>query len=190
MSALKDLAATVYKDLGFSEEGLAELARRIAGNPEWVADAVKTAAYDLLTAAQRTFRRHVASAHYDAPILVLKDQGTPSLDTARVFSRKTQERVEQSAAGKFLLWPMMDGTPLGDADREHLLSDARRYLGNTKGNLREALFLLSLAERVGKKRVRQVFNDKTLGDAMRKASEDAKATISSLVVPLEAEAGD
>lgn len=144
MEKLNKIAREVYDDEGGYCEGAIEaLEQLIMSDKELVQYAVRQIASDSLRHVQREVRTIISNA-----------PGTPA---AHYGSSEMRERLNKSLRKYSLYdWPMMNGTKLKDATKEHVLSDATRYRVNEAGNARKARFLEMVA--------RKMKNDQKAGD--------------------------
>jgi len=155
---LRQAAEAVAERLpGLTPEAVAALEADVKADRTLLAYAVRCAAYDALRAANHKARQELLAAA--APPTV---------------SPERQQAIEAGARG-YLSWPLMDGTPLGDADKEHLLSDAARHRQYAAGNVRSAKFYEALAARMrAGEKVKDVWEEEAVGRLLRKAQGRAE----------------
>lgn len=155
MASIYDLAKDTYESHGIGDEAIQDLIDKISEEASLVEQALRGLAVDALMEAQRRARAKI----------------TKSVTKPKVYTEEMQEAVTKACA-RFLHWPMMDGTLLGDATKTHLLKDAERYKANADGNLRNMKFLSLVAERLeDKQKVKEVFTDEELAKIMHKVSK-------------------
>ncbi len=164
-SMTKEIFAEAEKqflDHGNSETALNNLVAFIAEHHLYHS-ALVMAASEALSAAQHTARRIITTTREDYQ--------------PRTFSKEMQESV-QFSIGKFLNWPLMNGTPLKDSTKDMILHDAARYRKNARGNMRSARFLEMVAERLrdGQK-VGGALTDRQLATLMDKAREEVSELV-------------
>ena len=156
---LLDVAREVYRKSVDYDDAVAKLARRIRRDERLYEAVVRSAAEDMIGRVQHETRKRIARGDAAAPA---------------TYDPEKFVRIAGTVNRIFLDWPMMDGTKLGKADREHCLSDATRYHLNARGNLRNARFLEKVA---GKLRpgqaVEDVLDDRRLAALMKKAAREA-----------------
>jgi hypothetical protein len=160
MSELLDIAAEVYDDHGFSEEGITCLRRRIGDSENLCQQALDAAARSALREVMRDVRDSIGNGETHQP---------------KTFSAQTQEGIAKACRG-FLERPLMDGTLLGKATLEQVESDRNRYEAYAAGNAREARFLDLVAKRLKKgQKVSDVWDEKKLKKAYARSAADHPA---------------
>ena len=91
------------------------------------------------------------------------------------YSDELQEALKKSPHNTFgfLHWPMMDGSRLKDADKEHVLSDADRFFANAKGNAERGRFLQLVGNKMkAGQKVGQVWKETQLTKLMQRVKAD------------------
>jgi hypothetical protein len=79
--------------------------------------------------------------------------------------------------GKFLNWPLQDGTLLGKATKDNILKDAESYRKKAEGNKRNERFLMAVASKLARdQRVEEVFTDDELARLMTRADREGRAS--------------
>jgi hypothetical protein len=162
MSELLDIAAQVYDDHGFSEEGIACLRRRIGDSESLCQQALDAAARSALREVMRDVRDSIGNSNGEA-------------HQPKTFSAETQEGIAKACRG-FLERPLMDGTLLGQATLEQVLSDHDRYKAYAEGNAREARFLALVAKPlVQGQQVSEVWDEAKLKKAYARSAAERPA---------------
>jgi hypothetical protein len=153
MSTLRDLARAAYDAHGCSEQGTECLLDKVAA-AGLEAQALAQYAADALREQEREFRASLTTSG-----------GAP-----RTFTADQQAQVESACKG-FLVWPLMDHTPLGQATREQVKKDRERWQALAQGNARSARFLGLVAAKLSHdgQRVGEVLNEKQLARLFERA---------------------
>lgn len=152
MNKIYELAEAAYEAHGDSEVALDKLVDEIIQDDALVEGSARFAAKHALAQSRRIVRCVI--------------EGEPQ----KRYSKAFQQQI-QVACGQFLKWPLMDGTELAKATKEHVLRDAERFQANADGNARKARFLKLVAERLQDgELVGEVLTDGEL----RKLMEEAK----------------
>lgn len=156
---LRDRARAIYAETGDCDDSVTTLIQAIRRN-NWLDIAVDMAARQLI-ADQRCRLRSNLSTN---PV-------------PKRFPREMQDRIQASFAGLFA-WPLMDGTPLGNATREQVTRDGLRFRRNATGNLRSATFLDLVADRMGEAvKVSDALTELELSKLMEEARKKASRAI-------------
>lgn len=156
---LRAVARGAYEKHGMGEEALKEVEEYIRKNEDLFNDAIRLAAKEVLGAAQHMARQRIVA---------------PAAFVPKKYSKEFQQSV-QYACGKFFNWPLMDGTKLGEARKEHLLRDAARFQINAQANAKNARFLEMIAAKLPEdKTVREVFSEEQLRVFMNKARREVE----------------
>lgn len=159
-SKLTDAAKKIYVDFGSGKEAVEQLSRVIREDDDLTKEAIRVAAEDALWHTQRYFRRKVCQG-------VEQDK-----QKSLTYSSSFQD-VITNACGKFLNFPMMDGSKLANADKKLVLSDAERYRINARGNYVKANFLIMVATKLkDNQKVSDVYTDDQLNKLYKKAVEE------------------
>ena len=163
---LQTAAERIFEELGSGTEAIEKLQSEITNNDNLLGEAISFAAHEALRAAQRYARSIITTTN----VSVIGDNNQP-----RRYSKHFQQSVE-IACGRYLNFPMMDGTKLGDADKKHLLEDANRYQKHADGNALKARFLRLVASKVREGQVvRNVMSDEQLIRLMKRATLEEPA---------------
>ena len=139
-------AMKLVEQNGIQEENRDLLANKIFGNRNLLEEAIRRAAEDALWQVQR--RARAAISGKKAP--------------TKVITKEMQESV-QFELGKFLNWPLRDGSSLGKANRDKVESMARFHRGQGNGHYRQAYFYEMVGEKLNKNTlVEDVYSDAEL----------------------------
>jgi hypothetical protein len=176
IESLNNTALAVYlKHDGCIETAKEEIKQLIRANEILLDQAVEQAANASIHKAKTQARRQIEGRKPAEEGETTKEDRMP-----RTFPRRLRESVVYEC-GKYFSWPLMDGTPLRAATREHLLEDASRYRGNAHGNLKSALFSEYVAAKVPEGRTVgdvPTLTEKHLAKLMQKAEKAAaEATV-------------
>lgn len=129
---LRKIAVDAFAEhLGREEKAINVVAAAIRKDRDLLDDAVLAAARDAVG-----YARHRARVTIAQPV----PEGRKPVPVDR-----REQRIVQVAAGMYYNWPMMDGSRLADATREHLLEDAARYLRMRQGVTKNMRFLVLVA---------------------------------------------
>lgn len=156
---LYSLARELYGEHGHSDACLTALVDRVLESPDLTAQAVRAAALDAVLKAQQAQRNLIERQALTRQEVPESPRYSPSLRSALL-----------RRGDRYLDWPMMDGSRLGDATKEHLLKDSSHYQVQSEANARHARFLTLVATKVrGSQRVRDRLDDQALADLMGQA---------------------
>lgn len=126
-------------------------------------------------AIDKATRALLHDAIYNARIAarsVPNEDNDPSVIPEEVHRRLSRVHAKVES---LLDWPLMDGTPLSEATKEKCLEDAARFRANAKGNIRNAVFLEEVANKLRpRQKVRNVLTHKKLMELMNMAEEASK----------------
>lgn len=151
---LRLTAENLYAEQGCSLEAIRKLEDLIQSDEILMAYAIHQAAYTAMHQAQCAARSAITN---------------PDKFQPKRYSRAFQERVQQACLG-FYDWPLMDGTKLADATKEHVLQDADRFRTLAEGNARNSRFLRLVGEKLqAGSKVRDTFTEEQLAEIMEKA---------------------
>lgn len=130
-SALQKLCKEAYEEYGgFTTEAVRFVEAAIRESDQLLYEAIREAAWDGLRAEQRKRRSIISRGASSAPDPVQGSRYAPGV----------REEVVNRCAG-LMTWPLMSGTPLGQATYEEVKKDAERFRTNGERNLQNARFL-------------------------------------------------
>ncbi len=152
MARIDEVAKTIYQSHGDTPEAVNLMRDEILRDPEMMQLAAKMAAVEAIGNGRRELRNQITN-------------GKPKLVTPE--ARQRMQRI----AATYYNWPLMDGTPIGDATRDLLLRDSERFQRNAEGNARNANFLRMVADKV---RDGQTVKEALSEDQLEKLMEKAK----------------
>lgn len=169
---LFEIARKVYQQHALTPLAKKALYLLIKDDTEMVKLALDFAIEEALDLVQRQIRAVIAK---EPPL-----DGAPGANGAnthggpRHYSKEYQQSIT-AACGLYYQFPMMDGTLLVNAKREHILKDASRYWKNTFGNQFKAEFLDLVASGMDKtQKVLDAWTEAELRELAEKARKKTK----------------
>jgi len=155
---LQRIVGEIYEVSGSTDDAVGAVVERVLDE----ADEVLTDA--LLREGARNL---LGNLRYKTRLVIQGKQKSPAPKT---FTAEYQEEVV-SRLGKYFDWPMMDGTRLKDATREHVVKDAERYASIARGCDKNSRFLFGVAERMRPGQVAgRVVTQEEMAEIMRQVS--------------------
>lgn len=143
------LARGIYPQFGLDEEGIHALQEHVLADPNLVAEVVRFACLEALKNVQYETRQVIAGKK--------KEPYRPKTFTTE------QQNIIVAGCGKWLNWPMMNGTLLKNATKEHLLQDIQKYRNMYVGHYQNMRFLEEVANKLKDgQTVGEVLTDKQL----------------------------
>lgn len=145
---LFNIARKIYREHALTPVAKKAFYEVIKNDQELMKLAVDFAIEEALDLTQREMRSIITRETSDSEEVVAAN-GENTHGGPRRYSKNRQQAVV-AACGLYYQFPMMDGTALANAGREHILKDAERYAKNAYGNLFKRDFLRLVAHGMDK----------------------------------------